>query len=399
MRHRIDRSRAAYANPFTIGRILARGALAACMVAALGGCSTVSSWFDFGSKKPQPAELGPNPGLVAVRPAWSAKIGPSEGLALTLQSQGGRVMLASANGGVYVLDAVSGREIWRASAGSPLSAAVGSDGETVAVVTRGNELVAFADGKELWRKKLPAGVYTAPLVTGERVFVLAADRSVSAFDGRSGVRLWMQQRPGEPLVLQQPGVLVPVGDTLVVGLSGRMAGLNPLNGSIRWEAPIASPRGTNDVERLVDLVGRVAREGTVVCARAFQASVGCVDAARGTLLWSKAANGFQGLDGDGSSLYGTEAEGTVVAWKRDSGDRAWAQEKLRYRVLSAPLVVGRSVVFGDGTGTVHMLSREDGAMLNRMPTDGSAITAAPILAGNTLVVATSNGGVFGFVPQ
>jgi outer membrane assembly lipoprotein YfgL len=366
---------------------------------ALGGCSTVTSWFDFGSKKPQPVELGPSPGLVSVRQAWSAKIGPADGLALTMQALGGQLTLASGNGGIYVLDASTGREIWRASAGSPLSAAVGTDGSVVAVVTRSNELLAFAEGKELWRKKLAAGVYTAPLVTGNRVFVLSADRSVSAFDGRSGTRLWNQQRPGEPLVLQQPGVLIPVGDTLVAGLSGRMAGLNPLNGSVRWEAPIAASRGTNDVERLVDLVGRVARDGSVICARAFQSSIGCVDTARGSLLWSKAANGFQGLDGDDNSLYGTEADGTVLAWKRDTGDRAWSQDKLRWRVLSAPLVVGRSVVFGDGTGTVHMLSRVDGEMLNRMTTDGSAIVAAPVFAGNTLVVATSNGGVFGFVPQ
>src|SRR3712207_7018923 len=52
-----------------------------------------------------------------------------------------------------------------------------------------------------------------------------------------------------------------------------------------------SPRGTNDIERLVDLVGRTSRVGNSVCARAFQAAVGCVDAARGTVLWSKPANG------------------------------------------------------------------------------------------------------------
>ena len=67
----------------------------------------------------------------------------------------------------------------------------------------------------------------------------------------------------------------------------QLAGLNPLNGSIRWEAPIATPRGTNDVERLVDLVGRVSRVGNSVCARAFQASVGCVDTGRGLVSQAK----------------------------------------------------------------------------------------------------------------
>ena len=76
-------------------------------------------------------------------------------------------------------------------------------------------LVAFANGKEAWRQKLTVLSYTAPFVAGARVFVLGADRSVSAFDGATGRRLWTQARPGEPLVLRQSGVMLAVADTLV----------------------------------------------------------------------------------------------------------------------------------------------------------------------------------------
>ena len=193
--------------------------------------------------------------------------------------------------------------------------------------------------------------------------------------------------------------MLAVGDTLVVGLSGRLAGLNPANGSIRWEAPIASPRGINDVERLVDLVGRVSREGDIVCARAFQASVGCVNAARGNLLWTRPANGSHGVHGDANFLFGTETDGTVWAWRRTDGERAWTTEALRYRQLTAPVVVGRSIAIGDFSGFIHLLSREDGSVLNRLSTDGSAIAAAPVLAGNTLIAVTRNGGIFGFLPE
>jgi outer membrane protein assembly factor BamB len=190
-----------------------------------------------------------------------------------------------------------------------------------------------------------------------------------------------------------------MGDTLVVGLAGRLAALNPANGSVRWEAPIASPRGINDVERLVDLVGPVNRDGDTVCARAFQASVGCVNTTRGSLLWTKPANGYQGIAGDERLLFGTESDGSVVAWLRSSGERAWGSDALRYRNLTAPLVVGRAIAVGDFAGFVHLLSRENGALLNRLPTDGSAIAAVPVLAGNTLVTVTRAGTVFGFVPE
>jgi outer membrane protein assembly factor BamB len=194
-------------------------------------------------------------------------------------------------------------------------------------------------------------------------------------------------------------VLLAVGDTLVVGQGGRLAGLNPLNGSIRWEVPIATPRGINDVERLVDLVGRVSRVGDNICARAFQAAVGCVDAARGTLVWTQRASGGEGLAGDPATVFGTESDGRVVAWKRDSGQRAWVNERLLHRGLATPYALGRSVVVGDSLGFVHLLSREDGTLLTRIATDGSAIAAAPVLAGNTLVVVTQNGSVYGYQPQ
>ena len=64
-----------------------------------------------------------------------------------------------------------------------------------------------------------------------------------------------------------------------------------------------------------------------------------------------------------------------------------------------PRPAGRSVVVGDYEGFVHFLSREDGTVLARMKTDGSAISAAPVIAGQTLVVQTRDGDVYGFVPN
>jgi outer membrane protein assembly factor BamB len=190
-----------------------------------------------------------------------------------------------------------------------------------------------------------------------------------------------------------------VGDTLVAGMSGRLVGLNPDNGSIRWEAPLASPRGTNDVERLVELVAPVSRIGGVVCARAFQAVVGCVNASRGSVEWVQKASGAQGLDGDADAVFGSESNGVVQAWRRTDGARLWSTDRLQYRKLTAPLILGRSVVLGDDAGLIHLLSREDGTPLNRMQTDGSGVAATPVVAADTLVVVTRNGNIYGYRPD
>ncbi len=370
------------------------GALALAGLLGVSGCSL---WG--GSSKPKPAELGPNVPVLGVRQAWTARIGAVEGVALDVHVNGNVVTLASANGEVAAIDARTGGDVWRTQLNMQLASGVGSDGRWSAVVSRNAQVVVLDGAREIWRKSLPAQAYTAPLVAGHRVFVLAADRSITAFDAATGYQLWRQQRPGEPLILRQAGVLMAVGDTLVAGLSGRLVGFNPDNGVVRWEAPLASPRGTNDVERLVEIVGRTSRVGDSVCARAFQATVGCIDAGRGTVLWTQPASGSEGIDGDGSMLFGTESNGTVAAWRRADGVRAWTSERLQFRKLTAPLLLGRSVVIGDDSGLVHLLSRADAAPLNRLATDGSGIAASPVAAGDTLVVVTRKGGVYGFRPD
>ena len=271
-----------------------------------------------------------------------------------------------------------------------------SEGQRFAVVTQNNELIAVEAGREIWRQKLQAGTYTAPLVAGGRVFALTADRTVLAFDGASGQRLWAQQRNADPLVLSQAGVLAAWNDTLLVGVEGRLLGLHPGTGLPRWESVVGSSRGTNEVERLVDLVAGLSRLGNSVCARSFQTTVTCVDASRGTVQWTRASQGHTGLDGDDSRIYGTESDSKVNAWNRQNGQPAWTQEALRFRGLGAPLVMGRTLVLGDDAGLLHFLAREDGKVLQRLSTDGSAIAARPVLAGQTLVVVNKSGQITGY---
>lgn len=361
--------------------------------------SACSFW---GSGKVAPPDLGENVPLLGVRQVWTSKVGAVALPAMDVRVQDNRVLLSSADGVVAAIDARTGGDIWRATLGESLSAGAGGDGKYAAVVSRANALIFLYEGRELWRQALPSQVFTAPLVAGGRVFVLSADRSVLAFDMQTGKKLWTQLRQSsDTLVLKQAGVIVPVGDTLVVGLSGRLVGLNPDTGTPRWEVPLASPRGVNDVERLVDLVGRVSRSGDSLCARAFQATVGCVNVLRdrASVAWTQSASGSEGVHGDAEAVYGTENNGQVIAWRREDGSRLWSTDRLKLRKLTAPLALGRSVVVGDDYGWVHFLGRSDGAPLNRVATDASGVAAAPVVAADTLVVATRSGAIYGFRPD
>lgn len=354
------------------------------------------------AEKPKPAELGPNVVRMGVRNAWVANLGGAVDFPLQIRALDNLLYVANSDGVVAAIDARTGGDLWRIALGTQLSAGVGSDGRFSAVVSRDNELIVLDSSKEIWRQKLSSVAYTAPWIENGRIFVLQGNRSVLALDVTNGKKIWQQNRTGEPLILGRPGMVATAGDTLLVGFNGRLLGMNPVDGKLLWEAPIANSRGTNEVERLVDLVSGMARpagHNAAICVRAFQSGIGCVDTRKGTVVWSKPSSGSTGLDGDEVTLYGTESDGRIRAWRRSDGERLWTNENLRLRALSAPLLVGKAIVVGDNSGLLHFLSGEDGTSLNRLTTDGSGIVSSPVQVGNTVVAVTQRGGVFGFRPE
>lgn len=371
-----------------IGRRALAGWALLCL-AALAGCS---------SDRPKPTALETFTPRIAGRQVWSSSVGTID-FPLGIVARGGQFIAAGSNGTVLALDAETGAEAWRAQAGAALTAGVGSDGRFTSVVTRNNEVVTLEGSQVRWKQRVSARVVTPPLVAGERVFVLAVDRTVHAFDALDGRRLWTFQRPGDALTLAQAGVLLAARNQLLVGQSGRLVALDPLRGTIVWDLPLATPRGSNEVERLADLVGPALRRGDRVCARAFQNAVGCVDLARPAVLWSRNNAGASPIGGNDDLVFGADASDRMAAWSLTTGQVVWTNERLLYRGLGGPLAVGPSVVFGDSEGQVHFLSAADGSTQLRLPTDGKPVVGSPALVGTTLLVATKAGGLFAFRPN
>lgn len=353
---------------------------------ALTGCSLLSD-------KPTPAPLEKLDAGASAALLWSASDGrvdfPMQPAATT-----SRVATASSEGTVTVRELERAAVVWSFKVGSRLAAGVGFDGERAAVVTANNELVVLASSRVLWRKRLASRVSTAPLVAGERVFVLGLDRAVEAYDALDGRYLWRLQRSSDPLSVSLNGVLMPMGDTLVVGQGARLVGVDPNRGSVRWDLPLATPRGSNEVERLADLVGPALRQGDVVCARAFQSAVACADVARGTLRWTRNAGGIGPVGGNASVVVGGDASDRMSGWRAESGELLWSHERFLHRGLGGVAAWGAWMAVGDAQGQVHVMDPATGQTVMRLSTDGGAIEAAPRVVGRVMVVATRKGGVF-----
>lgn len=352
----------------------------------------------FGSDAPKPKPLAPIEASIAGRVVWTARIGAVE-FPMAVATAGDRFTVADSSGVVASFKAQDGTELWRAQVGEKLSAGVGSDGRYAAVVTRNQELVVLDAGQVIWRKALPAPVHTAPLVAGERVFVQGVDRAVQAFDVLDGRKLWDLRRPGDALLLAHPGAMLPYKDTLVVGQGARLAGVDPLRGTMRWEVNLANPRGTNEVERLADVVGPLVRVGDFICGRAFQSAVGCVNATRGNLVWNRQSTGATGVSADAEAVVGVDTLSRVSAWRTTNGESLWTSEDYQYRQMTPPLLSGKVAVLGDFQGMVHFLDRNTGKAQLRVQAGSSPLVTQPALSGATMLVVAKDGGLHALRPE
>jgi outer membrane protein assembly factor BamB len=365
------------------------------LVALLTGCSSLNPFASKAAPRNPPAALENFQQTMAVRTAWTSNIGSAGTFVFSPAVADGSVYVAAADGAMARIEASSGRTLWRINAGMPLTAGVGSDGNTVAVVGEKGMLLAFdAQGKLRWKVQASSEILSAPAVGQGVIVVRSVDNRIAAYEIENGNRRWVAQRQSPPLTLRTaPGIVIS-GPTAYVALpGGRLSALALTNGGARWEAAVGDPRGTTELERIADLSGAPVIAGSDVCAVAYQGRVACFDAVSGAARWGKEASSEVGVALDERFVYVADERGAVTALSRDSGSGAWRNPKLAYRSLSTPVVAGRAVAVGDGQGYVHFLSRDDGAFLARVGTDGSPVTGTASVAAATALFQTHAGTV------
>lgn len=381
-------------------RIIRMRALLAMLGTAvlLGGCSSMPSWMPSwlggsSSKSAEPAPLVEFAPSLTPRVAWRTSVGSARRAVLQPAVLENAIYAAAGNGTVVRIGP-TGEIAWRVDTNTPITGAVGSDGFVVAVGSpRGDVIALGADGKELWRAQVGAAIQSPPLVGRGLVIVRGSDYRVTAFEATSGRRRWNYQRTVPPLTLSAPSEMSFAGDFVAVGYpSGRLVMLAVANGTVRWDAPVAEPRGATEVERLVDVLGAPRVIGGEVCAAAYQGRIACFEVGNGNLRWAREFSAGAGLGADANRVYGVDAKSQVAAFASSTGANAWRQEKLLNRDLTTPLALRRAVLVGDYAGYLHFLSPEDGGFLARVPL-GSEINATPQAFGGGAIVQTQDGTV------
>ncbi|HUP97636.1 MAG TPA: outer membrane protein assembly factor BamB [Usitatibacter sp.] len=374
-----------------------RLALAAFASMALAGCVSYNplELIGMGSKPAHPpTPLTPITSQVTPRAIWSTPVGKSGGFAFRPDAEGGRIYAASVEGAITVIEEDSGRIFTRSETKKKLSGGVEVGDNKIFVATSKGEVIALdSTGKQAWVTSVAGEVISPPSVSRKVAVVRTSDGRIFGLSTEDGKRLWVFQRPAPSLLLRSEAGVVAIGGDVLAGYpNGKLIALDIDDGKLTWEVTVTQPRGTTDLERIADVAGAPIVDGNNVCAAAFQGKVACFEIQTRNMLWARDVSTARALARDNRYVYVVDDASMVHALDKSTGASVWKQDKLAYRKLTAPMVVDGRIVVGDAFGYVHVLSPEDGALVGRLATDGSAIESMIAAAGG-VALQTAKGSV------
>jgi outer membrane protein assembly factor BamB len=366
----------------------------AMTVLAMAACSSTKD------PRRDPVPLTEFKPVFKVEQAWKTSVGKAGRYFFSPLVVGDYVYAAGSNGSVAKIDGKTGRKVWSTKLHDDLTSGVGSDGTYTAVgAEKGGVEVLDGDGKLLWKTTVPGEIVSPPLVGNGYVVVRTIDGQISAFNASTGELRWQYRNRAVPLNLRvSAGMAFAAQAAVLAGFpGGSLSAINLKTGDDYWQAPVSFPKGVTEVERINDVTGAPTLVGAEACAVTFQGRISCFDANSGQPVWEQTFSGVAGLAADRTAVVAPDDWSVLQAFDATTGKPLWKNDQLKNRDLSTPYLLGPDVVVGDYKGYVHFLSRDDGKFLARVKTDGSPITAAPVAVGDTLIVQTHDGELYGFV--
>jgi outer membrane protein assembly factor BamB len=346
-----------------------------------------------------PAELVDLDPLVRIHRVWSTDTkGGDEVLRLGLRPavEGERVYVAGHGGDVQALELATGRDLWRFDTKLELSGGPAVGAGLVVVGSSEGTLVALdsATGAKRWQVTTGGEVLTAPSVASGLVVVRTVDGRLRGLRATDGTEAWNYEQPVPRLSLRGNATPVVSGDMVLAGLdNGKVVALSLASGEVLWTTTVAPAHGKTEIERLVDIDSPVQVSGSDVFVVGYQGRIAMLALGTGQIWWGRDLSSNRGFIADDDTLFVTTSESSVVALRRRDGTPVWTQDSLLRRSVTAPALVGDTLVVADFDGYLHWLDSATGQLLARGRTASSRVSNAPLAAGDLLLVQTDSGEV------
>jgi outer membrane protein assembly factor BamB len=328
---------------------------------------------------------------------WSLSTGGSLGskfhqLVPSIDEQ--QIFAVNVEGDLVAADLASGRINWRVELETPIGGGVGAGNGIVVLATESGEVIAFdtTDGSERWRYQASSEVISQPQMNAELVVVQQLDGKITALEVGSGERRWSYDSQIPRLSLRGTSAPIVAADLTLAGFAnGKLVAVENASGRPVWEQRISLAEGRSELERIVDIDGKPLVYNRIVYVGSYQGRLVALNPGNGQVVWSQDLSTYRGLAGGFGNVYAVSDEDHVHAFDARNSASVWSQDGLQYRRLTAPVVLGNSLVTADADGYLHVLSQVDGHFTARHRVSSSGVQSDLLVRDDVLYVLSNDG--------
>jgi outer membrane protein assembly factor BamB len=328
-----------------------------------------------------------------------------------------------AGGRIYTLDA-SGQVRGFSTAGAPLWArdlspawdkggAVSGGGLAfgggVLVATTGfGEVIALdpATGDIKWRHRTNAAISAAPLVIDGVVIAVALNNKAVALDLANGRIQWQIQSGGSFTGLAGAGTPAAVGDFAAIPFpSGELVGANAKSGARVWSAAVSGGRKGLARGFVGAISGDPVISGNTVYVANQAGRLVSIDRETGTRNWTVNDGAYGPVWATGGSVFMVTDDFELKRLDAATGAEIWAVNLPGYlkqgkrqrtaKVHYGPVLAGNRLIVAGSDGDIRSFNPSTGAALGSVKIPGGA-ASQPAIVNGTLYILSGNGQLQAF---
>ncbi len=293
-------------------------------------------------------------------------------------------------------DKLTGKPLWVQDINERISGGInGGNGIIFLGTDHGNALALNEKtGKTLWIKHLNAEILSLSIAKNGRTIFRTIDGKLHGLATQTGNIIWQQQQLTPVLSLYGASIPVLVGPYVIAGFdNGKLAAYELQNGTAAWEATLTLSRGSNELDKMVDVDGKLSPLGNALFATSFHGRISGVDLKTGKVYWAKKHSSYTGADANTEGVYTADEAGNIWRLEPQTGNPLWKMDDLVRRAPTAPTLIDSNLmVVGDKKGNLHFINTQNGQFVARIKGDLEGYNIASKVEGKT-VYSLGRGGM------